>query len=169
MDIIINKVEHIEQRGFKALSEGCTGFFDAEYYSYCFEKQFIGDMSIFMACHDGRGVGHCILNWVPRYSLFKKLGVPEIQDLNVLPEYRRQGIGGALIAFCEEQARARGGDMTGIGVGMDASFGAAQRLYVKMGYVPDGCGVTYDRKQVGTGEFKPVDDQLCLMMMKDLT
>ena len=56
----------------------------------------------------------------------------------------------------------------GIGVGLYTSYGAAQRLYCKMGYVPDGNGVTYDRKLLAAGEFRPLDDQLCLMMIKDL-
>lgn len=56
----------------------------------------------------------------------------------------------------------------GIAFGLHSSYGAAQRLYIKLGYIPDGQGATYDRKQIAYGDFKPVDDDLCLMLMKAL-
>ena len=56
----------------------------------------------------------------------------------------------------------------GISVALGASYGPAQRLYATLGYMPDGNGVTYDRMAVGFGEMRPVDDDLCLMMVKDL-
>jgi hypothetical protein len=56
----------------------------------------------------------------------------------------------------------------GIGVGMPTSYGPAQRLYVKLGYIPDGNGINYDRQSIAFGEFRPVDDDLCLMMVKAL-
>ena len=37
-----------------------------------------------------------------------------------------------------------------------------------LGYVPDGSGATYDRLTVAGGEIRPVDDNLCLMMIKAL-
>lgn len=112
--------------------------------------------------------GYCLLNYVPRYALFARLGMPETQDLNVHPEYRRHGLGTALIAHCEDRARAGGHRQIGISVGLHPGFGAAQRLYARLGYVPDGHGVTYDRRTVSEGEIRPVDDLLCLMMVKDL-
>jgi hypothetical protein len=56
----------------------------------------------------------------------------------------------------------------GIGVGLHRAFGAAQRLYIRLGYIPDGNGITYDRLQIAPGEFRPVDDDLCLIMVKEL-
>ena len=81
---------------------------------------------------------------------------------------RRQGVGRSIIVFCEKLTAAKGHEQIGIGVGLDASFGAAQRLYVAMGYVPDGTGISYDRKQVTAGEFRPIDENLCLMMSKTI-
>ena len=49
-----------------------------------------------------------------------------------------------------------------------SGFGAAQRLYCKLGYIPDGNGVTYDREAVRAGDMRAVDDLLCLMMVKAL-
>ena len=56
----------------------------------------------------------------------------------------------------------------GLAVGLHRSYGAAQRLYARLGYMPDGYGVTYDREAVVPGDFRAVDDELCLMMVKTL-
>jgi GNAT superfamily N-acetyltransferase len=141
---------------------------DPDYFEIQLEYQKEGSRMILIASVDGVDVGYCILNWQPKYGYFRANKIPEIQDLNVLREFRKRGIGAQLITHCEEMARREGYSVMGISFGLDASFGAAQRLYVKMGYVPDGLGVTYDRKAVSSGEFKPVDDQLCLMMTKAL-
>lgn len=142
---------------------------EREHYECCLERHEAGELSIVCASLDAEGlVGFCLLNRQPKYALFRKCGLAEVQDLNVLPVCRRQGIGQALVQFCEDLARHEGRDELGIGVGMDSSFGAAQRLYTRMGYIPDGSGVSYDRIQVAKGEFRPVDENLCLMMTKIL-
>jgi len=109
--------------------------------------------------------GFVVLNHQPKYSFYKRLGIPEIQDVFVLPDYRGQGIATALIQFCEKQIH---GDMVGISVPISPQFGQAQRLYYKLGYKPDGNGVTYEREQVIHNTMARVDDNLCLMMVKDL-
>jgi GNAT superfamily N-acetyltransferase len=109
-----------------------------------------------------------MLNWKPQYSLYKKLSIPEIQDLNVVPELRRKGIASALITRCEELILQKGQQQVGIAVGLTPEYGAAQVLYVKAGYVPDGYGVTYDREGVRHGDIRPLDDDLCLMMVKEI-
>ncbi len=137
---------------------------DKAYYEECFGRE----IDIVLAVLNGKAVGYTLLNWVPKYGYFKVHNFPEIQDLNVLKEHREQGIGRAIIEFCERLAKDKKCSEMGIGVGLDSSFGAAQRLYVKMGYIPDGQGVSYDRKQLACGDFKPIDDNLCLMMTKQL-
>lgn len=139
-----------------------------EYYERCVERQNLGELLIILARTENVLCGYTLLNWQPKYPYFKKCGLPEIQDLNVLRNFRRRGIGGALIQYCESLARDHGHEEIGIGVGLDFSFGAAQRLYARLGYIPDGTGVTYDRKQVAVGEFRPIDENLCLMMTKKL-
>lgn len=140
----------------------------AGYFERCLEEQKNNLRDVLIARCGGTATGFVILNWKPQYALYRRLGMPEIQDLNVVPEARRQGIATALIHHCENLARARGCTHMGIAVGLDSSYGAAQRLYMKMGYVPDGNGITYDREPVGRGEVRPVDDDLCLMMVRDL-
>lgn len=141
---------------------------DPDYFESQFEFQEEGKRIVLILSADTVDAGYCILNWDPKYGYFRSHKIPEIQDLNVLPEYRKQGLATKLIRYCEELAADRGCETMGISFGLDPSFGAAQRLYVKMGYVPDGYGITYDRKTVAKGEYKPVDDQLCLMLVKDL-
>lgn len=141
---------------------------DPDYFELQLEHQQEGNRVILIASAEGKDVGYCILNWQPKYGYFRSHNIPEIQDLNVLRDYRKRGIATQMIEYCEQRARDKGHEAMGISYGLDASFGPAQRLYVKMGYVPDGNGVTYDRKIVTAGEFKPVDEQLCLMMTKKL-
>lgn len=146
------------------------GFHKSEgYFERCLDEQDAGNRLIFIICDDdGKEAGYAMLNWHPRYSLFKKLGMPEIQDLNIIPDKRQNGLATALIKHCESIALNKNCDFMGIGVGLYKDYGAAQRLYTKLGYIPDGNGVTYDRSTVAAGTYHPVDDDLCLMMVKNL-
>lgn len=135
---------------------------DKAYYEDCFDRE----IDVIIAVLEDKPVGYALLNWEPKYGYFKVHDLPEIQDLNVLKDYREQGIGRKIIEFCEVLVRRKNVGEMGIGVGLDSSFGAAQRLYIKMGYIPDGQGVSYDRKQLVRGDFRPIDDNLCLMMTK---
>jgi GNAT superfamily N-acetyltransferase len=88
-----------------------------------------------------RVVGYTNIIWQPDYALFQAAGIPEINDMNVLAEFQKQGIGTALIAEAEQIALQHGHHVMGIGFGLTANYGAAQRLYPKLGYIPDGRGV----------------------------
>jgi GNAT superfamily N-acetyltransferase len=138
------------------------------YFERCVEEQEAGRREILIASSGHGDIGYGMLNRQPQYALYRRLGMPEIQDLNVAPEARRQGAGAALIGALEDMARRLGYTQIGISVGLHADYGPAQRLYAKLGYVPDGLGVTYDRVAVAAGEIRPVDDNLCLMMVRDL-
>ena len=138
------------------------------YYDSALEHQSKGLKSVFIASLDGQDAAWCMLTWQPKYAFFRKMEIPEIQDLNVLPDFRRRGVANFMIDHCENLARGKGCEYMGIGVGMDASYGAAQQLYVRRGYVPDGNGLTYDRKTLAKGDFKPVDDDMSLMLIKSL-
>lgn len=151
-----------------ALTEAIRTAKDPHYFEDLLQHQREGRKIVFLAMQGGALAGYGLLNWQPRYGLFKTLSMPETQDLNVLPQHRRQGIATKLIEACERAAIARGCAQIGISFGLHSGFGAAQRLYIKLGYVPDGYGVTYDRKTVQAGEIRPVDDHLCLMLVKTL-
>ncbi len=138
------------------------------YFERCLERQGKDELAVYLMRFGKQVVGYALLNWQPKYRMFRTLGLSEIQDMNVLPDYRRRGFATQMIAHCEAVALAKGHKEIGIGVGLNRSFGAAQRLYVQLGYIPDGQGVNYDRKVMEVSEFRPNDDQLCLMMIKVL-
>ncbi|WP_084554777.1 GNAT family N-acetyltransferase [Eubacterium xylanophilum] len=77
---------------------------------------------------------------------FKDKGWPIIVDFNVLKKYQRRGIGNRLMDAAEQVA-SQYADNVCLGVGLCDSYGAAQRMYVKRGYIPDGSGVWYQDKQ----------------------
>ena len=58
--------------------------------------------------------------------------------------------------------------VVGLGVGLHAGYGSAQRLYVRRGYVPDGAGVVIDGRSVPEGSEIKLDDSPVLRMTKEL-
>jgi GNAT superfamily N-acetyltransferase len=118
----------------------------SQYARYLSEQQ-RGMRTVFVAFMGGEGgdfAGYVTIVWTPSYPPFLAAGVPEIQDFNVLPRFRRQGIGTRLMDEAERKVSERTG-VAGIGVGMSPDYGAAQRLYVLRGYVPDGKGLTSNK------------------------
>lgn len=111
--------------------------------------------------------GYVTLKWQSDYKIFADDNIPEISDLNVLPSFRKKGIGSALIEKCETYAVKRS-NIVGIGVGLYPDYGAAQRLYIKRGYIPDGHGATYNYEYVTPGKEYPLDDDLVLWFTKKL-
>ena len=136
---------------------------DDGYFEHALEQ-----CDVMLAFREKTLCAFCLLNWQPRYSLYRKLGIPEIQDLNVLPHYRRKGIATMMIEECENLARSKSCELVGISVGLTKDYGPAQILYTKLGYMPDGNGVTYDREGIHAGRAYLVDDNLALMMTKTL-
>jgi len=115
--------------------------------------------------------GYITLSLKSKYHYFHVNNIPEVVDLNVLPEFRRKGIGQKLLQIAESEA-LKYSDTVGIGVGLyggtDGGYGNAQRLYVKHGYIPDGYGITYEEKLAIPGRMYMLDDQLILWMTKKL-
>ena len=58
--------------------------------------------------------------------------------------------------------------VAGIGVGLTADYGAAQVLYVKRGYIPDGRGMIQDGKSVQFGETITIGDDQVIYFTKQL-
>jgi GNAT superfamily N-acetyltransferase len=116
----------------------------------------------------GEIIGYGSLVWRSQYPRFRAAGVPEIQDLVVAEAHRRLGHATRMIARFEAEARAAGRTTIGIGVGLYADYGAAQQLYVRLGYRPDGCGVTYENKTAVAGQSYRLDDELVLWLTKPL-
>lgn len=138
------------------------------YFRECLTLQLAGAIVFFVAHEGDQYVGHAKLVWQPDYPGFVERDLPEIQDLNVLPAYRKQGTGTALIHACEVMAAGRH-DEIGIGVGLHPGYNNAQRLYSKLGYILDGRGVHYDDKPIIKGHSYRFDDDLVICFTKRLT
>src|SRR5260370_21198508 len=139
----------------------------AQYESYL-AQQADGQRAVFVAFMEQRFAGYLTINWHSAYPPFREQNIPEIQDFNVLRHYRRQGIGTRLMDEAE-QIIARRPPIAGIGLGLYADYGAAQRLYVQRGYVPDGRGLVYGYQAVKPGAHVVADDDLVLYLTKTLT
>jgi GNAT superfamily N-acetyltransferase len=121
----------------------------------------------FSAEWDGEFAGYVTLVWVSDYGPFAKRQIPEIADFNVLPLYRRQGIGNALLDRAESAASARS-PVVGLGVGLYSDYGAAQRIYVRRGYLPDGRGIMYRNQPVEPWATIRIDDDAALMLTRQV-
>jgi GNAT superfamily N-acetyltransferase len=109
------------------------------------------------------GWGHVI--YKPLYPYFAENGIPEIQNFDVIPPFRKRGIGSILIEGLGEIAFNKSNTI-GIGFGLYADYGTAQRMYIKRGYIPDGRGIMYNNLPVVPGSFIRVDDDLVLFLTK---
>lgn len=96
------------------------------------------------------------------------LHIPEISDVWIHEKHRKRGLGKTLIAWLELLAQKQGYSQIGIGVGLYADYGPAQQLYFKLGFIPDGHGITYKCKPTTPGESYPLDDDLILWLKKPL-
>lgn len=135
-----------------------------DYFEQVFEKNCV----LILAEDKNIIVGFAMLNFEPKYWLYQKLHAPEIQDVNVLSDYRQQGIATAMIEQLEQAAQDKQHDHIGISVGLTKDFGSAQRLYYKLGYEPDGYGATYDREALEQGKSYIANAEFALMMIKEL-
>jgi ribosomal protein S18 acetylase RimI-like enzyme len=135
-------------------------------YETYLNEQLSGLRSIIVAKINEKFCGYVTIKWKSDYSSFAKQDIPEIVDLNVLPEYRMKGIGTELIQACERLSKERGRSLIGLGVGLTADYGSAQRLYVQLGYIPDGRGLHHKNSAAKYGEKVNVDDDLVIYLTK---
>lgn len=132
------------------------------------DEQSRGERSVAIA-RDGeaiRGYGHLI--WKSSYGGFGAAHVPEIRDLVVADQARRQGTGTSLVVHLGRTAHGAGARLIGTGVGLNEAYGAAQRLFVKLGFMPDGRGLTSGNAPVFPGDSVVADDTLLLWLVRDL-
>jgi ribosomal protein S18 acetylase RimI-like enzyme len=123
--------------------------------------------TVLLAEYAGEFAGYVTVVWESNYAPFRNAHIPEIVDFNVLIKYRRRGVGTALMDEAERQIAARS-PVAGIGVGLTADYGAAQVLYSKRGYVPDGRGAIQRGQAIRYGEQIVVDDDLVIYLTRCL-
>ena len=105
--------------------------------------------TVFVARDGETIVGYGTLVWQPGYVYFRDQNIPEIMDVNVITDYQKQGIGTALIRRCEQEAAARGYRAIGTSTVMDdPDYANARHLYPKLGYTPDGYGITPEDNEI---------------------
>jgi GNAT superfamily N-acetyltransferase len=131
------------------------------------KEQSKGERLVWIAYVNKELAGYNTLKWQSKYKYFRKKQIPEIMDLNVLPPFRKCGVGSTLLDIAETTAITQT-HLVGLGVGLYDGYGHAQKLYVKRGYIPDGCGITYNYEPLVPGSHTVLDDDLILWFTKKL-
>jgi len=126
-----------------------------------------GTKDVVVATADAAVVGYLTIDWKSHYPAFAAAAIPEVVDFNVIATARRNGVGAHLMDEAERRI-AEHSPIAGIGVGMYADYGSAQRMYVKRGYVPDGAGLIVDGIAPAPGSTIVLDDAPALMFTKRL-
>ena len=120
-----------------------------------------GAQTYIVAWDCGDPVGHAHVAWTGT-----KVGVPEVQDLFVRPERRREGIATELTRAAERLAVGRGYERLSLGFGVDNV--AARRLYGKLGYRDAGLPPERHLRTILIRS-RPVDiDDTVVYLVKDL-
>lgn len=141
---------------------------DVSDYLRRLQDQAEGRCTALIAEWDGQVAGNVYLYLNAQEGPFKDKGWPIIVNFGVLQKFQRRGVGSRLMDVAEQLA-AQHADTVCLGVGLSREYGAAQRIYVRRGYVPDGSGVWYrDVQCVQYETVCTVDDDLVLYMSKDL-
>lgn len=122
---------------------------------------------VFIAEVDENVAGYVTLLPSDKEGPFVNKNIPTVCDFNVLIKYQRQGVGSALMDKVENTAKETS-DLICLGVGLYTNYGAAQRMYVKRGYIPDGSGVWYQNKNLPPYTECRNDDDLVLYLIKKL-
>ena len=138
-----------------------------EVYENYYKEQEENKRKVFVAVCEGEVCGYCTLVLNPAEGPWIDKGYPEIVDLSVFNHMQNRGIGNKLLDVIEQDA-AKISDTVFLAVGLHSGYGAAQRIYVKRGYIPDGNGVWYQGKPLE--QYAPCcnDDDLLLFMSKKL-
>jgi ribosomal protein S18 acetylase RimI-like enzyme len=126
-----------------------------------------GDRAVLVAYSDSSFAGYVTIMWKSKYPPFAEQGIPEINDLIILPAFRRHGIASALMDEAEKRISEKS-RVAGIGVGMFQDYGAAQRMYILRGYIPDALGLFYKGQHVKLDQEIRVDDELVLYLTKEM-
>lgn len=166
------KIEPLSHTTIEAIiqcQEGNGWKSDSDVWSQILREHEQRKRLVLVAMAQGEVTGYGSLLWRSAYPPFASADIPEIHDLVVARALRGRGIARKLIAEFERTAAVAGRRFIGLGVGLYADYGAAQRLYMSLGYLPDGRGVTYRHQPVEPGASVRADDDLVLWLAKDLS
>ena len=136
-----------------------------EQYRKYLNEQEAGKRVVLIAETSGEFAGYPTIMWQSDFAPFREKNAPEIVDFNVLIKFRNRGIGNSLMDAAENLI-AENYRTVGIRVGLTADYGAAQALYVRRGYVPDGRGISQNGNFLRYGDKITIDDALSLSLTK---
>ena len=137
------------------------------YFQKVLAAQERGELVMLVARTGERLHGYLKVVWQSEYAPFREHGIPEIQDLNVVPVSRRRGVATRLMDRAEALIAERS-PFAGIGVGLHPGYGPAQRMYVRRGYVPDARPLMWHDRPVVEGQDVKLDDDLVMHLTRRL-
>lgn len=163
---------HIRHMNYEDIPRLCelSGYVsggDQEYLKRQLDNQENKECSALLAFFNEQIAGYVFLYYKCRWGALKNRGLPAVVDLVVFEEYRRNGIGMALMDAAEGIAREHGNKVY-LDVCLNSDYGPAQRLYIKRGYIPDGKGVYYEEEVCKVNADCKNDDELTLCLIKEL-
>ncbi|HEX9938851.1 MAG TPA: GNAT family N-acetyltransferase [Longimicrobium sp.] len=167
MEIVIRPIEAADVEAIPPAFAAVGWPKPREQFERYVADQAAGVHEVRVAYAGGEVCGYLKVVWRPEYAPWRQAGIPEIQDLNVLPAFRRRGVATRLMDAAEALIAERS-PVAGIGVALYADSGPAQVMYVRRGYVPDGLGATYHNQRLAGGETVVADDDLVLHLTRRL-
>ena len=129
-----------------------------------FKEQESGAREVLVAEVEGAVAGYITILPCAKQGPFAEI-YPELSDFNVFEPFQNQGIGNLLLEEAEKRVRLISDKVT-LGVGLHSGYGAAQRLYIKRGYIPDGTGVWYRNQPLEMNATSQNNDDLVLYLSK---
>lgn len=167
-ELVIRSMEESDARTFTDEFTAQGWHPDIDVYVKRLREQTEGQCVPLTAEYRGCPAGYVNVYPAAQEGPFKGTGYPVIVDFSVLKKYQRKGIGTRLMDVAEQIA-GQYADTVCLGVGLCDSYGSAQRMYIKRGYIPDGSGVWYhDKPCVQYETTCTVDDDLILYLSKKL-
>ena len=129
-----------------------------------FKEQESGEREVLVAEVEGAVAGYITILPSAKHGPFAEV-YPELSDFNVFEPFRNQGIGNQLLEEAEKRVKLVSIKVS-LGVGLHSGYGAAQRLYIKRGYIPDGTGVWYRNQPLEMNATSQNNDDLVLYLSK---
>ena len=136
-------------------------------YQKYLKYQETGERDIIIAILSDEFAGYLTIQWQSDYLPFQKKEIPEIIDFNVLKKFQRQNIGTILMDEAERRIKKKS-KYAGIGFGVTQDYGAAQILYIRRNYIPDGNGLVINSKPVQYEDQVTINDDLVFYLTKEL-
>lgn len=130
------------------------------------QRQHHGELMCLIASFDEKITGYITMVFFSQYPHLNKNNIPEIRDLNILPEYRGKGIANILM---EEAENILFIDHPTVccRVGVYQECGDIQQLVIRRGYIPDGNGLFNQNGAVHFGDSITVDDDIVFLLIKN--